>query len=180
MDDIARHLGISKKTLYQHVRDKKELVLKCVKTKISDNQCAINKQSTTIEGNAIDKLMAINKEVGMQLSRLHPSVLYDLQRYYSDSFQVIDEHKKGFIRNMMLQNLKAGMAEGLYRDNINPELVAEIYVNMVDTMIHNARVNMPEYSLSEFHKELIRYHIRGIASPKGIDYLVTKFNKSEI
>ncbi|MDP4588692.1 MAG: TetR/AcrR family transcriptional regulator, partial [Flavobacteriales bacterium] len=28
MDDIARHLGISKKTLYKYVSDKKELVRK--------------------------------------------------------------------------------------------------------------------------------------------------------
>lgn len=180
MDEIARHLGISKKTIYQHVRDKKELILKCVEHKISDNQCSIHQKSKESGGNAIDILMEINKEVGINLSRLHPSILYDLQRYYPESFQVINNHKQNFIYDMILENLELGVKQGLYRNNINPKLIAQIYVHMVDTLINNAKFHQTEYSISEFHKELIRYHIRGIASPKGIEYLINKFKNAEI
>lgn len=180
MDDIARHLGMSKKTIYQHVKDKKELVLKCVKHKICNNQCTIQEKSQKVDGNAIDILMEINKEVGLNLSRLHPSIMYDLQRYYPESFQVINDHKEEFIYNMILENLELGIKQGLYRENINPKLIAQVYVHMIDTMINKTKFHLPEFSLSEFHKELIRYHIRGIASNKGIEYLASKFNNSEI
>lgn len=180
MDDIARHLGISKKTLYQQVKDKKELVLYCVQQKIRDNQEEINEKAKTIEGNAIDILMAVNEEVSLALSHLHPSILYELQRYYPEAFQVINDHKEQFIYDMTIMNLELGMEQGLYRKNLNPQLIAQIYVHMCDTLINNVKFQMPDYSINAFHKELIRYHIRGIASNKGIEYLANKFNHTDI
>lgn len=180
MDDIARHLGISKKTLYQLVRDKKELVLYCVKQKIKDNQLIINQKSENIQGNAIDILMTINEEVSLALSDLHPSILYELQRFYPESFQVIHDHKEEFIYDMTILNLELGIQQGLYRSNLNPQLIAQIYVHMCDTLINNVKFHMPDYSINAYHKELIRYHIRGIASKKGIEYLSSKFNNSDI
>jgi AcrR family transcriptional regulator len=43
MDDIAKHLGMSKKTIYQFFKDKNELVIALVKKKLQqdeDQMCA--------------------------------------------------------------------------------------------------------------------------------------------
>ena len=38
MDEIARHLGMSKKTIYQFFKDKNELVIALVKRKLKEDE----------------------------------------------------------------------------------------------------------------------------------------------
>ena len=60
MDDIAREIGISKKTIYKHFKDKKELVLKVVEFENRNEVEACNKCSNT-DGNAVQKMIDISR-----------------------------------------------------------------------------------------------------------------------
>lgn len=170
MDDISRHLGISKKTLYQYVSDKKDLVKKGVLLLIEHEKsilCAAKEDSDT----AIDELINITKCVSSEMGEMHPSVIFDLQKYHPSAWKLIENHKKGFIHNMMLENLKRGINEGYYRDNINPALIAILYIGMMDTMMDSEKTAIKKITFDELHTEIIRYHIKGIANDTGIGYL---------
>lgn len=178
MDEISRHLGISKKTLYQYFKDKKELVHQCLTHRISNNQERY-KEAMKNCSNAIDCLMMMNKMVSEELGQIQPMVIFELKRYYPEAFEVLSCHKGQFIYGCIEENIKWGMEEGLYRDNLDPAFISDLYIHMVDFLITLNPSNSPDYSLSRLHRELIRYHIRGIASLKGIEYLSQKF-KSEL
>ena len=79
MDDVARELGISKKTLYQYVDDKNELVNKAVMHDIDRHfyniNCIKNKNL-----NAIDELLEINRYLTVMLKDYNPSWDYDLKK----------------------------------------------------------------------------------------------------
>lgn len=170
MDDVARHLGISKKTLYQYVSDKKDLVKKGVSLLIEREKsilCTAKDESNT----AIDELINVTKCVSSEVGEMHPSVIFDLQKYHPSAWKLIENHKKGFIFNMMLENLKRGINEGYYRDNLNPLLIANIYIGMMDKIINSENPLAKSITFDEMHKEIIRYHIKGIANKKGIEYL---------
>ncbi|MBK9761616.1 MAG: TetR/AcrR family transcriptional regulator [Flavobacteriales bacterium] len=72
MDDVANHLHISKKTLYQFVTDKNDLVersmsrMHCQHTGIIDSIC-------TQGLNAIDEQLEITKYLATLLSQVHPA-----------------------------------------------------------------------------------------------------------
>jgi len=170
MDDISSHLGISKKTLYQYVDDKKDLVKKGLTLLIEHEKqmlCNANEDSET----AIDELIGVTKCVSSEIGEMHPSVIFDLQKYHPSAWKLMEDHKKDFIYNMMLENLKRGIKEGYYRENINPVVIANIYIGMIDNMLNPKNPKNKNTSMDKLHTEIIRYHIKGIANDKGLDYL---------
>jgi len=173
MDDISSHLGISKKTLYLHVTDKKDLVKQCVELTVNTEQCMLCEVPAP-KGNAIDELFFVNKRISEKLQNVQPAVMFDLQKYYPDAWKVMENHKQCFIYEMMVKNINDGIAEGLYRDNVNPEIVAKIYVGLIDKMFDPDFFPSNKYSFEFLHREIARYHIRGIASEKGKNYLTKK------
>lgn len=177
MDDISRHLGISKKTLYQYVSDKKDLVREGMKFMIGQEKqmlCEAIKTNKT----AIDELIGVTKCVSSEIGEMHPSVIFDLQKYHPDAWKLMVDHKNGFIQNMMLENIKRGMSEGFYRKNLNPEVITYIYMGMVDSMLNADNPLAKKMSLDELHTEVIRYHIKGIANDKGLSYLKEALKKN--
>jgi len=176
MDDIARQLGISKKTLYISFANKRDLVKKVMEYQISTVQCEV--ENECIEGeNAIDELMGIGRKVNEGLSDAHPSIMFDIQKYYPQAWRVLMNHKEEFVFNKMLTNLKRGMSEGLYRDNLNPEVITKAFMVMTEAMMSNQLAIPGKFNFQELHLELMRYHIRGIANGKGREYLKQKFKE---
>lgn len=173
MDDMARHLGISKKTLYLYVKDKEELVGKVLNNFCKgedDHICAIR---NTAE-NAIDEILEIGKWVMSTLQNLHPSVTFDMEKYHPEAYRKMQLDRFKAIYAHIMSNIKKGQKEGLYRKDINPDIITRIYIMRIDAMFNNEVFPHTEYRLVDVYQEMFRYHIRGIASDKGLEYLHEK------
>lgn len=175
MDDLARHMGISKKTLYQVVEDKSELVEKALLL-YQDSDCAELETLHLQSENAIDEMFLIAQRVGDNLRKMHPSILYDLEKYYPKAFRVFQDYKLKTIMGCIERNLRDGIAQGYYRDNLNIPIVAGLYIGRMDVIFDQQLFPADRYSLTDVYVEAIRYHIRGVASEKGIEYLKAKLN----
>jgi AcrR family transcriptional regulator len=180
MDDIARELAVSKKTLYQYFTDKNDLVYKaftqmvCMEKNYSE--CIMQENE-----NAIDQLIAISNHVIKLLQGIHPSIFFDLQKYYPDAWRVFVDYKKEGLYANVLSNLELGIKQGLYRDNMNPKIIAWLHVSRIE-LIFGQLANNDSFNNQDVFPELMRYHIRGIASSKGIAYLteIMQSNKHNI
>lgn len=173
MDDISRNLGISKKTLYQITTDKKDLVKQCIDLMINmENKMLCEYQK--INGNAIDEMLLINVHIGMKFQKIQPAVLFDLQKYFPEAWKEIENHKYCTILEVVKDNIEKGKSEGLYRETINAEIVAKIYIGLVDKMFEPDFFLLAKKSIEELYIEIAGYHIRGIASDKGLKYLQKK------
>jgi hypothetical protein len=179
MDDIARHLHISKKTLYQYVSDKKDLVKKGMELAISD-ECQVVNAVANDSSNAIDELIEITKCVSTRLREMHPSVLYDIQKYHPKSWDLMKNHKTEFVYGVMLENLKRGVKEKYYRKNINPQIVASIYMMMMENIMNAESPLSKTISLPKLHLEMINYHFNGICNQKGLGYLEKAIKKEQL
>lgn len=179
MDEMARQLGVSKKTLYQYVSDKNDLVEQCIQFGHELDEQMIQSIADNAD-NAIDEILTLSTHVGQELKKVHPSIFFDLERYHPSAMNMIKCHKNEYIKNSILNNLTRGIKEGFYRENMNVEVIATMYIKIVDHVLAGEiqqRLNLPNETIYE---EVFRYHIRGIASEKGIEYLKQKLNgKSE-
>ncbi len=173
MDDVAKSLGISKKTLYKYVNDKNDLVFKVVNELIQLKQQQIT-DICNIKPHPIDELIAIIEFSGQEVSMIHPSVQYDLKKYYSESWKLFEIHKQDFIYNCMLDNLRKGIELSVYRKNMNPSIIARIYASKADLVFNSSLFPPDQYDFKTVLNEMMRHHIRGIATEKGIKYLKTK------
>lgn len=178
MADISKKLGISKKTLYQFVSDKKDLVNKGMCLCLEEEQLFL-KQITQESENAIDELIGFTRFVNSRLREMHVSVVYDIKKYHPDSWKLMEEHKNTFVRGAILKNIKRGIKEGIYRENLNPEIITSLYMIMVESFFHADDHFGKEVKLEELHLEMIRYHVRGVANEKGISLLKETLKKQE-
>jgi hypothetical protein len=179
MDDVARELKISKKTLYKYVDDKLDLVCK-----VMHMQCSMDQKFmsgfTAESSNAIDESLMMTEYVGGKLKSIHPSIHYDLEKYYPEAWGMFYDHKHEYIYNSMVANLERGIAEGLYRDNLNVEIIAKLYVSKIDIIFDPSVFPVSQFNFNDVHIEMVGYHIRGIASPDGIEYLVERLKAMKI
>ena len=177
MDDVARELKVSKKTLYRFVKDKTDLVSKALTFHCS-REVEVTCKIISRNSNAIDELIEISQHVREQLRQVHPSIHYDLEKYYPDAWRIFTAHKMEHIYSCVAQNLEKGIKQGLYRTTINIPIIARIYISRIDA-VFDAQIFPPDkFKMIDVYSEMLRYHIRGIASEKGIKYLVRQTKKA--
>jgi TetR/AcrR family transcriptional regulator, cholesterol catabolism regulator len=177
MDDLARELGVSKKTLYLHFRDKEDVVDKVINYLISAQKCGINDALNQPDTNAIDKLMLMTHFFAEHLKNSNASLMYDLQKYYPRVWEDIVVFKREAVYNHIIDNINDGVKGKLYRDDLNYEIIARIYVSRMEMYQTDLWQPLEKYHLAEIFQTLFIYHIRGIASEKGIDYLEKNMDK---
>jgi AcrR family transcriptional regulator len=174
MDDMARHLGVSKKTLYLVVKDKEDLVRKaiCAFGEIEDNQILsiVNKNLT-----AIDESFEIMEWVLSVFQNLHPSIMFDMEKYHPEVFHDMRENRHKMIFECMEANMKKGQKEGVYRKDFNPEIIVRMYMAHVESMFNPRLFPLGTFKLSEIYTTGYLYHLHGISSPKGHDLIKDKF-----
>jgi TetR/AcrR family transcriptional regulator, cholesterol catabolism regulator len=173
MDDIARQLGVSKKTLYVYVSDKNDLVVKVMQFIVDQEIQSANALFETHE-NAIDMLFALTREISHKFGQIHPSINYDLQKYHPEAWKVYSDFQNQFITSCVSDNIQRGVEQGLYRDNLDPFLIAHFYSSKIQLCSDGVTFPAEKYSFKKIHLEMMRYHVRGIASEKGLKYLKEK------
>lgn len=178
MDDVSRELGISKKTLYQYVNDKNELVEKVLELEISDRAKDFAKMNCP-DLNAIEEIFEVHKMVREMLKNYNPSTEYDLRKYYPELYGQLIKVRRERIYNNTLANLAKGKAEGLYRQELNEELIAKLQLSRVEAAFDDKIFTQEELISPKLFLEMFIYHIRGIANQKGLEVLDQKLKELE-
>jgi len=167
MSDIATALGISKKTLYKFVTDKHDLVRKV----FLNPKPFHNIDDQTGEKNAIEEFYSVYLMVMDIIKNTHPHMIYDLRKYYPDVYSELRQRRKRIMIGNVIENIKKGQKEGLFRNDINVTLIAELYYLKTEALIETDFINTGGYSVNEILKELFKYHILGISTDKGREFL---------
>ncbi len=179
MDDMARHLSMSKKTLYQYVKDKEDLVNKVISLFIHNENSSVNAIHEK-QYDAIEESLEIMRWVTGVLQNIHPSVMYDLHKYHPEASKRMQEAQEKTISESILKNLKKGQREGLYRKDFNPEVITRLYATRVDHVFYQTFSPSENIKLSDLYKEAFKYHIHGIASALGLERLKEKMKNIKI
>jgi len=173
MDDAARELGISKKTLYEYFKDKDELVKQFVEHHLRNMHEEMHKLQTS-QVNAIEELLIVSKFIIQYLQKISPNVTYDLQKYYPEIWKNINFLQRDHIFDHIKENMVRGIKEGLYRKDLKIDIIARFYLFRMEMSQTFDLIVESKYSYEELFNTSFNYHIRGIANQKGIDYLESK------
>ncbi|KAA3632064.1 MAG: TetR/AcrR family transcriptional regulator [Bacteroidetes bacterium] len=168
MDDIARKMGISKKTLYLHLENKAELISLILEEKLLEEVSTMEKLRKSAS-NAIEEILGIADFIVATLREMPPMIIYDLQKYYQATWREFDEKYKTHIHRTILENIKWGVKQGYYRQDINPDIITKFYVGKAMVVVDEEMFPADNYDCDVLFQEHIEYHIHGIASPKGLE-----------
>jgi AcrR family transcriptional regulator len=179
MDDVSRELGISKKTLYQYIHDKDELVRMVVELELSTQHDHML-QSCKENLNAIEELAEIAGCISYMLKEYSAVTEYDLRKYYPDLYVRIREVRRERTFNFLHDNLVKGKNEGLYRENLNVDILSKFSLSHIDSMFESEIITITEFLDQQFYLEYFVYHLRGIVNEKGLKILEDQLQKLEI
>lgn len=175
MDDIAAQVGMSKKTLYQYYVDKEELVSAVFTAIMEDNRCkCIGDQEQS--DNAIHEVFLAFDWVQQMFSEMNPAILFDMKKYHPVTYSKFRAYQDTFLYGMIRANLERGIEEGLYREDIDVDILTR-YRNHSIMLVFDPDV-FPSNRTQLVHIEyqLLEHFLYGLATPKG-DKLIEKYKK---
>lgn len=176
MDDISQRLGISKKTLYQYFANKEDLVRHVVEHLSARHREKYGSLASE-PGNAIDKLLKASMMACEEMRYYNPVMTFDLHKYHPDIIEGHVKREKEFFREKILENLTQGIEEGLYRPELNKELVATLYVSNLAELHRLDEVLAQKITFHDIFQVLFDNYIRGISTPAGIAYYENELSK---
>lgn len=166
MDEIANQLGMSKKTIYQYYADKDELVEDAIEIvlNINRNDC---KTQQAESANAIHEVFLSIDTVKQILSKMNPAVIFDLEKYHTGAFNKYNDHKNKFLFDVIVTNINRGKQEGIYRKDINTNLIARFRLASMFLIFNPEIFPGEQFNLPQLIAETTDNFLYGIASEEG-------------
>jgi AcrR family transcriptional regulator len=166
MDDLATQLGISKKTIYQYFKDKDALVSSVVENDLAKHALICN-QSMQIADNAVHEIFLLMTVLQELFSSMNPLTLFEIEKYYPLAFDKIKKHKDDFIFSMISANLEKGIAEGLYRKDVDVTILSR-YRLETSLIPFNIHVFHPsKFDMLKVNLQIIEHFVYGVATLEG-------------
>ncbi len=175
MDDVSRELGISKKTLYQFVDSKDDLVNKVLERHIEaeKSQCG---QLFHAAGNAVEEMFLVMEANAIQLQQMKSNIVFDLQKYHREAWEKIEAFQRGFLYDIVYANLERGIREGLYRPDFDVDVVAKLHIAMSFHLFDETYFPHQTYPKETLFREFLLHYLYGIVSDKGLQLLKAKLS----
>ncbi|NVJ85276.1 MAG: TetR/AcrR family transcriptional regulator [Algoriphagus sp.] len=178
MDDIARHLGISKKTLYQEFADKKELVKIAFDQVLKRDQNMIEVIMNDSDDHVIETLVHLSRMMRERLQSINPITIMEVQKYFPDAWQIFVHHKEEVILSQMMDILERGKKLGYFRQEIEVPILARIRVDQISGAMDSSNFQDANYDIVKIQLEMMDHFLHGIFTEKGREAYKTQQEKT--
>lgn len=176
MDDIAKQLGISKKTIYQNFRDKNELINILIRDRIVNQDLKMNSRTIASE-NAVQELFFAMQDMDYFLATMNPMLFYDLQKYHQEAWLNFMAFKEKEIGKKVRENLDRGLKEGLYRSDMDIDIITRLRLHQVDIIFTQSNYyDTQKNTLADIMVEITRHFLFGICNNEGTQ-LIHKYDQ---
>lgn len=170
MDDVAKHNGVSKRTLYELFADKSQLLEECLRL-LYNRMIEHVSNYKGLHDNVIDAMFRMHNEQSENLLDLKRTFFEELRRYYYVVYKKAIQYFLDFHMTMTYDFLKRGQEEGVFRYNLNKELVTKVLIEVSNVMENAEFFSLKEYSRKELFKEVVLSYVRGLCTGKGIELI---------
>ncbi len=173
MDDLARKLGISKKTIYTVIDNKKELVEKVIRAFLKQEEKDVSKiiKNST---DSIDEMVNIGRHLLQFMREMKPSLVYDLQKYHPRVWSIVETEHFKFIDKVVKSNIEKGIRSKLYRPEVNADIITKLYISKSRELVNEETFPNKHYNKADLFEQFFTYHLYGIVSDKGRTLLHSK------
>ncbi len=166
MDDVARELGISKKTLYQFVSNKNDLVIKVVEQHIRNEVRQVECWQEEA-ADALDEMMLVINNVIKDMQLIKSNIVFDMQKYHREAWDMMKNYQRGHMMEKVRNNLIRGIREGVYRPDFDVETVTRLHVAQSFLLFDEEWFPNPEFPRDALFREYILHYLHGLLSDEG-------------
>lgn len=179
MDDIAGNLRMSKKTIYKYFKDKENILYECIREMIA-KQMRERKEIAKNADNTIEGFITVMKQAMEETENVNPVLLFEIERHYPKVMAYIDNMGKVDIYQEMVEKINQGIQEGLFRIDLNVDIVAKLFVAQSAEMTNVDTFPPSVYSRGELLKNIIINFLRGISTEEGRSLIETYLSTHKI
>lgn len=165
MDDIARMLSISKRTLYEIYSNKEQLLQAGVEYQSELFDARIRKYSMEHEHNVMDVIVEFYRIQMQYNADVNPLFFSELHKYPGVIAFLADKHSE---REQKSQEFfQRGIEEGYFRADINYEIVMFVGKSIMRDVMEGQLYR--KYPMKEILHNILFVFIRGFCTHKGIE-----------
>jgi AcrR family transcriptional regulator len=165
MDDIARHLSVSKKTLYQHFTDKDDLVFRMSEMHLERSFKKYNLIEQCSK-NSMEELSKISSCIKADMEKVNSSVLFDLQKYHPKAWNLWSEYKLK-ISESVVRNINQGIVDGFFRSDLSPQIMATTRLVLIEAAFDSEIFPKDRFNFVEVQSQLFELFVYGLCTDKG-------------
>lgn len=177
MDEIARHLSISKKTIYQFFKDKDDIIRSLVEYSLGEDRCRLE-EVTRSSKNTIEEVFKLMDQMREMFSRINPIFFYEINKYYPEIWKIFESFKKEFIYNSVESSLRRGQEEGLIRKDIDIKILSTMRVELVEIGMRGEIFPTDKFKIVDVQLALSEHFLYGVCTLKG-HKLINKYKNIE-
>ena len=166
MDDVARQSAMSKKTIYQYFDNKDSLVLAVAVAHFeSEKEEFIGLEDQAVD--AVHELIMVSQCIRKHVYKMNPSLLFDMQKYHGSSWDAYLAFKNGTIRGHIARNIERGKNEGLFRSELDAEIISIIRVEQVQTVFNPSIFPPSKYDFRTVQLQIMDHFVNGLLTDEG-------------
>lgn len=166
MDDIAKELGMSKKTIYQFYKEKDDLVNQLCEIEIVEQEMIFTEMGKMAK-DPIHEIMMISTKMRELMQNINPVFFLDLQKFYPNAFNRFQQFKRKCLLESVVSNIKRGMEIGVYRSDLDVEFVSKYRLTQVDMLMFGNFFSFEKVSFVKTNELLLDMFVYGICTVKG-------------
>lgn len=168
MDDIAKGLQMSKRTLYQLFADKEQLIIACIEV-LAEKESNLAWSLIEQHFNVLEVTLRIIEYRLKMMSHISYQYIADIKRYKSVSEYIHLTREESIKRACNFLN--QGKEQGLFRADVNFYIVMHSMMLQVDNLI--TQQDLKAFSPQECFINIGLFHLRGCCTPLGIELIDT-------
>lgn len=175
MDDIAKHLAMSKKTIYQFFRDKDEVVHTLLAQELQRDMDDFTVIANSAS-NVVEEVFNHMKKMHEIFHNINPNIFYDLRKYHPKTWEMFHQFRTSFVHKQVVDAIEKGKKEGLVRADINSEVIARLRVEEIDMGFNPGIFPPDKFRILEAQLAMTEHFLYGICTLKG-HKLINKYKQ---
>ena len=178
MDEVAAANGISKRTLYEHFKDKTNLLEECL-LMMEEKMKMLGEKAISGSKSIIELVCLEHESQSDMMINMRIRFFEELKKYYPDLYDKMHKRFTDFHKVTTRKFLERGQKEGLFLINIDMEVVGRM-VFEIATIIQNSEIfSLANHSRKQLFRETMVMSFRGISTEEGIKMIDKYLNIKE-
>jgi len=103
-----------------------------------------------------------------RLRNMNPVIMLDLQKFHSKAFLVFQDYRNNFLRTVIRENLERGIAEGLYREDLEVSILTQFRIASAMLCFQPEVFPIAGFEMGKVQRVLLEHFLYGVVSAEGL------------
>ncbi len=171
MDDLAKELGMSKKTLYTYFSSKASLMEAVLLAKFGEVKGDLERITSSSPSDFSDTFRRMLECLQRHMGEIQPPFVRDVQREAPELFRLVENRRRDMIHTYFGKLLDEGRTTGVIRSDIPTKIIIEILMAAVDGIINPRRLVELGLTAKEAFSTVTAVIFEGVITETGRSHL---------